>query len=674
MANIKTWEVFLVGVLAEEEYVEQETGHRRNAFVNKQNVVQFSIKVISQEPDNFPNERLFTCFASDLEQYGFSDELFNSDTQRIENLIEFMQDFLVVFTPAKKVISFSDAVEVYQAKDIQIIKKAASYKNNDTLIPLPIFSEKKYKYDFIEFKKRISTKKFLGKTEKISLEANDTPQYVLWEETDGVFSVIGDFESHNYAHGGLSLLFNEEIKINKFPNSWIDDTYEVNESILFLKVDMFEQLGNLLKKDDAETLSTQSNLTEMPLPMNKKDLSSKEEALIKTIKPIGSDVLEDQTESPEDVIKEEEIKFIEHFVHVTHENGLQYDEKDLINFHVAMKTSNLVIIQGMSGTGKSRLVTAYAKALNIHNDQQLTVIPVRPSWSDDADLIGYVDSMHMIYRPGDSGLIDTLKNASNERNKLFIIAFDEMNLARVEHYFSQFLSVLEMEPGKRVLRLYNDSLENRLYNSAQYSPTIPIGDNVLFVGTVNIDETTYHFSDKVLDRSNLLTLNILPYELLKELKEEKKRKIDTGEVKKYSQLFPSFKNTEQNLQLSNSETKLLWDLHIEMQKITSTLGIGPRVVRQIDAYLKNLVKSPFLSRETAFDLLVVQRILTKLRGPEEYLKNLIGKYNLETGELTDSIFLNTLNKYKEEKISEFEETEKVLKHKAKELKINGYTY
>lgn len=672
MANYKTWEVYLVGVLAETEYVEQETGHRKNAFVNKQGVVQFSIKVISQEPDNFPNERLFTCFATDLEQYGFRDDRFKIDSEREESLVEFMQDYLIIFTPVKKIISYS-ASEVYHAKDIQLIKKAASYKNNDTLVPIPIFSSKIHEYDYEEFIERLVNTKFLGKTTGISLEANDTPQYILWLEENGLFSVIGDFESHSYAHGGINLAYNYPLKINEFPVEWIDDTYEVNDSILFINIDMFEKLKELLKREKSYSLVKDEVTIEKDKDSKENPTQKGEEITVSTVKPVGSAGVDEQNINSEEAIQKEENKFIEHFIQVTYENGLQYSKKDLVNFHVAMKTSNLVILQGMSGTGKSRLVTAYAKSLNIHNDQQLTIVPVRPSWNDDADLIGYVDSMHMIYRPGDSGLIDTLKDAANERNKLFIIAFDEMNLARVEHYFSQFLSILEMEAGKRVLRLYNDSLENRLYNSAQYSPTIPIGDNVLFVGTVNIDETTYHFSDKVLDRANVLTLDVLPYEFLKEIKEEKKRKIDPNDSRRYSHLYSNFRNMEQDVQLDDEELKLLWGLHEEMQKVKSTMGIGPRVVKQIDAYLKNLVESPYLNRKSAFDLLIVQRILTKLRGPEEYLKNLIGNFNIETEEINDSAFIEILKLYQEDS-GDFKESIKVLKHKAKELKINGYTY
>lgn len=75
----------------------------------------------------------------------------------------------------------------------------------------------------------------------------------------------------------------------------------------------------------------------------------------------------------------------------------------MINFHTAVKSSPLVILSGLSGTGKSQLVWCYAKALGLEKES-LKMIPVRPNWSDDSDLIGFVDSMHSVYRPDDAGL------------------------------------------------------------------------------------------------------------------------------------------------------------------------------------------------------------------------------------------------------------------------------
>ena len=207
-----------------------------------------------------------------------------------------------------------------------------------------------------------------------------------------------------------------------------------------------------------------------------------------------------------------EWNFIKHFEQTANESGLYYTVKDLINFHTAVKSSPLVILSGLSGTGKSQLVWCYAKALGLEKES-LKMIPVRPNWSDDSDLIGFVDSMHSVYRPDDAGFVNTLIEASKAENqdKLYLICFDEMNLARVEHYFSQFLSILEMPEQNRFLKLYAKEYETRLYNVDKYPSSVKIGNNLRFIGTVNMDESTFHFSDKVLDRANVIQLDLVPY-------------------------------------------------------------------------------------------------------------------------------------------------------------------
>lgn len=125
---------------------------------------------------------------------------------------------------------------------------------------------------------------------------------------------------------------------------------------------------------------------------------------------------------------------------------------------------------------------------------------------DDGDILGYVDMKNLVYRSADTGLAELLIDASQHTDKLYIVCFDEMNLARAEHYFAQFISALEKE-GNPVIRLYNPSLAPRLYNGDRYPADITVGSNVIFTGTVNVDESTYHFSDKILDRANVITLH-----------------------------------------------------------------------------------------------------------------------------------------------------------------------
>lgn len=137
---------------------------------------------------------------------------------------------------------------------------------------------------------------------------------------------------------------------------------------------------------------------------------------------------------------EYESAFLKHFEQVTKNENLFYDHNDLINFHTSMLSQGMVVLAGLSGTGKSQLVNAYAKAMGIEDN--FCFVPVRPSWTDDSDMLGFADMMHNCFRPGDSGLVDKLIEAEKNPDQMYIVLFDEMNLAKVEQYFSQFLSVL----------------------------------------------------------------------------------------------------------------------------------------------------------------------------------------------------------------------------------------
>jgi hypothetical protein len=680
MSNLKFSQVDLIGLLADDHYVYESTGKYNSIFVNSQNYLQFWVKVVSDTPDGFPNIKLFTCYSSDLEKYGFEDDFNSPDNIREKKLIDFLQDHLIVFKPNRKKLYNHE--EIYQCKNIRLIPKNDTFQDSETLTPVPIFNERDLGISYDDFLRKVVERKYLGRIDNISTEANDTPQIILFKRKDGTYMVIGEFVKHQYAHGGfcLSYIDGELKEPIPFDEDWLDHVYEVNGSVLFVNLETFQYIIGALQGADAITMPPTPTLEEQGSVVPVAPIQDGELEVATTlameigpeVPPLEAKNYQELVHSSTNMTKEDE--FLDRFITITKEMGLQYSEKDLYNFHTAVKSNTLNILAGMSGTGKSKLVLAYGKALGL-DDEQLTIIPVRSSWTDDADLIGYVDSMNMIYRPGDSGLINTLIDAQKEENKhtkLYIVCFDEMNLARVEHYFSQFLSVLEMEPNKRFLRLYNDDL-TRLYNSAQYPPIIHIGSNILFMGTVNLDESTYHFSDKVLDRANVITLDILPYEGLRSLSDQReKRKHDKPGQKPVVTLgdFNEFKSNELALCLTEEETAFLWDVHNLMQSVSRNLGIGPRIVRQIDSYIKNLPLNPYLNREQAIDLQIVQRILTKLRGPEGLLKPLLGRVDSQ-GNLDGGSLYEIIDKYPT--VSSFSKTKQVLIQKAKELRTNGYT-
>jgi len=108
-----------------------------------------------------------------------------------------------------------------------------------------------------------------------------------------------------------------------------------------------------------------------------------------------------------------------------------------------------------------------------------------------------------------------------------------------------------------------------------------------------------------------------------------------------------------------------------IQNVNKQVGVGPRIVKQIDQYLGNLPVQDYILREDAFDLQIVQRVLTKVRGSEDQLRELLGRYNREKDTVEGSLIIRLFDRYTN--VSIFKESRNVIKQKAKELKYNGYT-
>jgi MoxR-like ATPase len=627
------WDVKLVGALAEEHEVEG----RSAMFINNNNTIQFFIKIISYEPNDFPREvKAVTCFSNELEKWGFEDDLsIFDDKVRSSRVKDFLKDSLLVFQPE---LRFGTGFkEYYIATNVNLIAKNESFKPDISLIPIPLYQVEEG-MDEIDFEVKLIGSKYVGNNQHISRQDGDTPSFIVLKNDHGDFNIYGEFESHAHAHGGFRFI-SESDKVHKLKirSSWRGEIY-MWDTIWFFPSEIHDEIIEQLGTAEILTISDQ-------------DLNIKER-------------IEETQKADEEVNKEEQ--FLQDLTDKTRESGLFYSKEDLYKFHVAMKTQSLVILAGMSGTGKSQLVSAYAKALGL-SASQVNIMPVRPSWTDDTDLIGYPDTLNNVYRPGDSGLVNTLLKAENEKESLFIICFDEMNLARVEHYFSQFLSVLEMD--NKQLKLYNEDLQHRFYNGEQYSPKVAIRDNVIFVGTVNIDETTHHFSDKVLDRANVIELQILPYENLLEIEEKKESKPRDKVIT--AEEYTTFRKNSRSVELSRDELRFMWAIHESLQDISSSMGIGPRVVRQIDRYIRNIPKSSPFTRQEAIDIQIVQRVLTKVRGSDDLLLPLLGSYHESEDTVVESRLYDIFDEY--ESVSEFIRSRQLIIQKAKELVRNGYT-
>lgn len=190
--------------------------------------------------------------------------------------------------------------------------------------------------------------------------------------------------------------------------------------------------------------------------------------------------------------------------------GLRYPARTLRAFHTAMKvneTTQMAVLAGISGTGKSQLPRQYAAGMGIGFLQ----VPVQPRWDSPQDLMGFYNYIEGKFRPTDMAralwALDEIHNPDAVEDRMMMILLDEMNLARVEYYFSDFLSRLESRPPASAVgdeNLRKDAeIELEIPRMAR-PPRIFPGFNLLFAGTMNEDESTQSLSDKVVDRANIL--------------------------------------------------------------------------------------------------------------------------------------------------------------------------
>ena len=180
-------------------------------------------------------------------------------------------------------------------------------------------------------------------------------------------------------------------------------------------------------------------------------------------------------------------------------NPLYYSIDDIRRFVAALGVTKIMILQGMSGTGKTSLPVAWGKFTRVPT----TVVPVQPMWKERSDLIGYFNEFTGKFN--ESMILEKLYEA-NKTNRIYLIVLDEMNIARVEYYFAEFLSLLELPTvDERILEVTSSISKKdpkELHNGKLILP-----DNVYFIGTANNDDSTFAISDKVYDRSMVMNLD-----------------------------------------------------------------------------------------------------------------------------------------------------------------------
>ena len=327
------------------------------------------------------------------------------------------------------------------------------------------------------------------------------------------------------------------------------------------------------------------------------------------------------------------------------EQGIFFDKNTIENYLLSLKVKPFVILTGNSGTGKTKLAQLFAKYLlesrEYKFDKNYEVVAVGANWTDNRNIIGYYNTLLDKVEKTDTYRL--IKKAQEDLDNPYFLILDEMNLSYVERYFSDFLSALESGEPMTIPGCSKDVEEQKDYDNLE------LPSNLFVVGTVNVDETTYMFSPKVLDRANVLEFKTMSVEQYMDMqfnnsfderynidflenpmkhisfknetkiingKEEIIEKIDINNLrKKYSEI----KNTKNLWDILSNDLNLI---HGILQK--SGFDFGFRVTNEI---LSFLLEASYYEEdldnfnwERYLDAQILQKILPKLHGSKNVIE------------------------------------------------------
>lgn len=360
--------------------------------------------------------------------------------------------------------------------------------------------------------------------------------------------------------------------------------------------------------------------------------------------------------------------------HVQHyfyfKKNLIYTEFQIKNFLTLLLTNDLVVLSGLSGSGKTQIVKSFVEALG----GVAKIIPVKPNWTSSDDLLGYFNPIQSSFLP--TPFTEAIVEASLNPHQLYLICLDEMNLARAEYYFADFLSrleerekqpeidlyakheeelfisefktllsLIETSIGEVEIKSWNEFLENdkirnrffellgnveqetmlqihskmkkRLIDVLKFPSSLTIPNNVRFIGAINVDETTHYFSPKILDRVHIVKFEnpLLIEDIVNDYLQNSNYETELKPVYFNPQ---NFGNRKELPALKNNEYNEIVEILKEINKtylLPLSIDFGVRSIRQVLNYLENFQKVSRLEQDLSgyvgLNASIMQKILPR---------------------------------------------------------------
>ena len=280
------------------------------------------------------------------------------------------------------------------------------------------------------------------------------------------------------------------------------------------------------------------------------------------------------------------------------EEKLYFSKNVLRTFIAGLSASRLLLLEGLSGTGKSSLPRKFEEFIGGDS----CFLQVQATWRDRTDIIGYFSDLTGYYK--ETELLKSIYSSSYTPARVNLIVLDEMNISRAEYYFADFLSIYEYPSDAWKVQLMQTSSEMQLPKLIQ-GGTLQIPTNIWFIGTINVDDSTFTVTDKVYDRAIVINFNAInePFEATYDKKLEPIT---------YDELMTFFKDCQSNpkLRLTKEEEHMIYEL-LAFLDDTFEIKIGNRIFNQIELFVPTFVGLGG-SKLDAIDMMISAKIFRKL--------------------------------------------------------------
>jgi len=301
-------------------------------------------------------------------------------------------------------------------------------------------------------------------------------------------------------------------------------------------------------------------------------------------------------------------------------SGLVFSEMLISRFVASLLTKPFVLLTGLSGSGKTKIAQSFVKWI-CEDESQYKIIPIGSDWTNRDPLLGYPNGLNSKeYILPDSGALSLIIEATKEENKHkpYFMILDEMNLSHVERYFADFLSVME---SKDKIMLYSGTQRESPCGTEIPSYIFWV-KNLFVIGTVNIDETTYMFSPKVLDRANTIEFRIEENNIKNFF--EFPSKIDlTVLERKGASMAKHFLELadDSHIEPNDVYSKVFVKFFNELKKIGAEFGYRTSV--EMLLLIKKLNTIGEFKSEESIDIAVMQKLLPKLHGSRSKISKVL---------------------------------------------------